>query len=346
MKMDRQARALVGRLMLAVVAAGLTASAATAQAAPAYSLTERIKGPDGGFDYASFDPVHRRVYVSRTGGVLALDVDSGVVTAHLTDAQKTHESLPLDGGNRLLITDSGSNTAHLVDALTGKPLAEIPTGTKPDGAFFDPATGLAGVMNGDSGDVTLIDPAAQKAVGSIAIGGGLEFAVADGAGRAFVNIEDQNQIAVLDTKARTVVGHYALNGCEGPTGLAYIPDAGVLISACANKVAKVIRASDGKDLASLAIGAGPDAVIYDAARHLAFIPCGRDGVLEVIAVRGPDDIAVVQTVQTQVGAKTGALDGQTGKLYLPTARFSVPAAGGRRVAEPGSFEILVVAPGH
>jgi DNA-binding beta-propeller fold protein YncE len=337
---------VIGRLTLALVAAGVAAAAssATAQTSPAYSLTDRIKGPDAGFDYASFDPAHRRVYVSRTGGVLALDVDSGVVTGHLTDAQKTHESLPLDDGSKLLITDSGTNSAHLVEALTGKPLAEIPTGQKPDGAFFDPATGLAFVIDGKSSDVTLVDPSAEKAVGSIAIGGALEFGVVDGQGRAFVNIEDENQIAVLDTKARTVVGHYALAGCEGPTGLAYVADAGVLISACANKVAKVIRASDGKDLGTLTIAAGPDAVIYDAQRRLAFIPCGRDGVLEVIAVRGPDDIQLVQTVPTQVGAKTGALDLKTGKLYLPTARYTTPADGGRPVAEPGSFEILVVAP--
>jgi hypothetical protein len=336
-----------GRLTLAVLSAAFAVAAAPfalAQPAPSYSVVDRIKGPDAGFDYASFDPAHRRVYVSRTGGVLALDVDSGVVTGHLTDAQKTHESLPLDGGAKLLITDSGTNSAHLVDALTGKPLAEIPTGQKPDGAFFDPATGLALVIDGKSGDVTLVDPHTQKAVGAIAIGGGLEFGVADGQGRAFVNIEDQNQIAVLDTQARTVVGRYPLAGCEGPTGLAYVADAGVLIAACANKTAKLIRAADGKDLGTLTIGAGPDAVIYDAQRRLAFIPCGRDGVLEVIAVRGPGDIKIVQTVQTQVGAKTGALDTKIGKLYLPTARYTIPAGGGRPVADPGSFEILVVAP--
>jgi DNA-binding beta-propeller fold protein YncE len=336
----------IRRLTPAVLAGALiaaTAPLAIAQTAPSYSLAGRIKGPDGGFDYASFDPTHRRVYVSRTGGVLALDVDSGVVTGHLTDAQKTHESLPLDDGGKLLITDSGTNTAHLVDALTGKPLAEIPTGQKPDAAIFDPASGLALAMNGKSGDVTLIDPKSQKAVGAIAIGGALEFAAADGAGKAFVNIEDQGQIAVLDTKARTLVGKYSLKGCEEPSGLAYVPGAGLLISACANQVAKVLKASTGEEVATLAIGKGPDAVIYDAERKLAFIPCGRDGVLEVIAVRGPTDVAIVQTVKTQPGARTGAVDPKTGALYLPTAAYTLSAQG-RPTPTPGTFAILVVTP--
>ncbi len=343
-------RTFLRRLSLGLIAASTltaplaVAPLAVAQTAPAYSVTGHIKAPDGGYDYASFDPAHRRVYVSRAGGVLAVDVDGGAVNGHLADAQRSHEVLPLEDGAKLLVTDSGSNSAHLVDAATGNRLAEIPTGQKPDAALFDPSSGLALVMNGKSGDVTLIDPAAQKAVGSIAIGGALEFGVADGAGKVFVNIEDQNKIAVLDVKARAVTARYALAGCDGPTGLAYAPDAGLLIAACANKVAKVIRASDGQDLATLAIGAGPDAVIYDAARKLAFIPCGRDGVLVVLAVRGPSNVAVIQTVKTQMGARTGALDPRTGALYMPTARFSAGAGGGKPVAVPGSFELLVVSP--
>ena len=335
---------LLRQLSLALFAGALSAPLAMAQPAPAYAVNSSIAIPDGGFDYASFDPVHRRFYLSRGGGVLALDVDSGTVTGHLADAQRAHEVLPLNDGAMLLITDSGSNSAHLVDALSGKLLADIATGQKPDAALFDPASGLAVVINGKSSDLTLIDPVSKAAVGRIAIGGGLEFSVADGAGKVFVNIEDQNRIAVVDTKARAVVGDYALAGCEGPTGLAYAGDAGVLIAACANKVAKVIRASDGRDLATLTIGGGPDAVIYDASRHLAFIPCGHDGVLEVIAVRSGGDAALVQTLKTQNGARTGAVDPRTGALYLPTARFVATPGGGRPTATPGSFELLVVAP--
>jgi hypothetical protein len=335
---------IVRRMGLAILASALSAPIAFAQPTPAYVVSDHIKAPDGGYDYASFDPVHRRLYLSRAGGVLALDVDTKVVTAHLTDGQRTHETLPLNDGARLLVTDSGSNSAHLVDALSGKSLAELPAGEKPDAALFEPVSGLAVVVNGASGDLTLIDPAAKTVVGKIVIGGGLEFGVADGTGKVFINIEDQNQIAVVDIKSRAVLARYPLKGCDGPTGLAYAADAGVLISACANHVAKVIQASDGADLATLAIGSGPDAVLYDASRHLAFIPCGRDGVLEVIAVRGPADVAVVQTVKTGPGARTGALDPKTGAIYLPTLRYA-PAVGAAKPAPlPGTFELLVVTP--
>jgi DNA-binding beta-propeller fold protein YncE len=326
---------------LAMAGVALAAQAPNAHAA-SYAVTDKIKIGDGGFDYASFEPTHRRLYISRVGGVLALDVDTKTLTERLTPAQRTHESLPLDDGQSLLITDSGTSSAHVVDALSGKPLAEIPAGKKPDAALLDPASGLVLVMNGQSGDATLVDPKTRTGVGSIPIGGTLEFAAADGAGKVFVNIEDKGEIAVIDTKSRAVVGHYAMKGCEEPSGLAYAPNSGLLISSCQNKVAKVLKAATGEEVASLAIGAGPDAVIYDAARNLAFIPCGRDGVLEVLDTSGPN-VSVVQTVKTQPGARTGAVDPKTGAVYLPTAAYTLSAQG-RPTPTPGTFAILVVTP--
>jgi DNA-binding beta-propeller fold protein YncE len=336
-----------GLLGLYLAALGaLCATPIAAHAAPTYSVTDRLKGPDGSWDLASFEPEHGRVYLARGGGVLVVDVAAKTLSM-LTIAPgtgKMHAAVPLDGGALLLVTDGTANVAHLIDANTGALVADIAVGQKPDAALFDPASGLAAVMNGHSGDVTLIDPGSRKPVASVAIGGALELGTADGKGRIYVNIEDQNQIAVIDTKTRTLVGRYALPGCDGPTGIAYAADASVLISACANKVAKVIDAATGADVGTLAIGAGPDTVIYDPKRRLAFIPCGRDGVLEVIAVNGPKDVSVNQTLPTQIGARTGAVDPATGVVYLPAAKYD-PGPGGKPAPRPGTFEILVVTPG-
>jgi len=330
--------------------AALTAAlpiASSVQAAddktPTYALSSRVAGPDGSWDYVNFDPDHRKLYVSRSDGALALDVDSGALSPHLADGKRTHQVLPLAGGSQLLITNGAANTARLVYAKDGALIADIPTAPMPDGAIFDPASGLVVVMT-HSGNISLIDPKAKAVAGTIAVGGALEFAASDGAGKVFVNIEDRNEIAVLDIAGRKVSARYPLKGCEGPGGLAYVKSAGVLISACGNNVAKVIRAATGEEVASLAIGKGPDAVFYDSVRKLAFIPCGRDGVLEVISVRGPGSVTLVQTVPTQLGARTGAVDEKTGRVYLPTAKYVPSTTGGRPTPAPGTFEILVVAP--
>ncbi len=333
--------------LLAVSLAGLitaTASQALAAAAPApMKIVGRIAGPDGGWDYANFDPVHRRLYVAHGAAITAIDVDTGKVTPSLVAAQRAHIALPLPGGDELLVTNGGSNTATLVNALTGAVRATVPTGQNPDAALFDPASGLAFVMNGRGGDITLIDIKTARAVGSIPVGGKLEFGVADGKGRVFVNVEDKGEIAVIDTAARKVVARWPMAGCEEPSGLAYAADAELLIAACTNGKAEVVSATSGKVVASLAVGEEPDAAFYDAKRHRAYVPSGGDGTLSVIAVRGPNDVAVIDKATTKPGARTGALDPATGKVYLPSADYDPPAQpGGRRVAKSGTFTVLVL----
>jgi hypothetical protein len=194
------------------------------------------------------------------------------------------------------------------------------------------------------GSLTLIDPAARKAVGTIPVGGGLELGAGDGKGRLFVNVEDRNSLAVVDLKARKVLKTVPLAGCEGPTGVAYLPVSHRVVSSCANGVATVTDPTAGKVVAKLPIGQGPDSVIYDAKRKIAFVPAGRSGELDLFADEAKG-VRPLGKVPTQLGARTGAVDETTGRLYLPAADYSPPATpGGRPVVKPGSVVAVVVEP--
>ena len=64
--------------------------------------------------------------------------------------------------------------------------------------------------------------------------------------------------------------------------------------------------------------------------------------MSVVAV-GKGKASIVDTVPTQIGARTIALDPRSGRLYLPAAEYGPrPAGGGRPPMIPGSFKILVV----
>jgi DNA-binding beta-propeller fold protein YncE len=236
----------------------------------------------------------------------------------------------------------------VVDAAKDVTVATVPGGTGPDGAAYDPYSKLVFVMNHDGGDATLVDPVSLKAVASISIGGTLEFPASNGTGKVFVNVTSVPEIAVIDVKTRTVTARYVLDGCKGASGLAYDHQQNLLISSCGNGMAKVLQADTGKEVASLPIGQGPDAVIYDAVRELAFIPCGGDGLVEVISLADPKNISVIQHVPTQAGSRTGTLDPKTGRLYLMASRpdpAAVPVPGARGVPRlAGSYEVVVVGP--
>jgi DNA-binding beta-propeller fold protein YncE len=295
---------------------------------------------DARLDYASIDNASRRLYVARGFGVTAIDLDSEQMTRQLVAGQHVHAVIPLPGG-RALSTNGDTNTATLFDAKSGAVIAQIETGKDPDAAAFDSSSGLVFVVDAKEGDMTLIDPSAAKAVGRLPVGGKLEFAVADGHGHLFVNIEDRNTMAVLDTLGRKVLRSYDLPGCEGPSALGIDNESGVLVAACANRTALAIRAADGSVLAPhLAIDRKPDAVIFDKTRKNFYIPCGRDGTLVVISEAKDGGLAVQSSVRTAVGAHTGALDPQTGRLYLPTADYHLTLSG--IAPAEGTFRILVL----
>lgn len=332
--------------LLAAVVLSIILPATAFAAAPNYRIVERIKVPDGGFDYATFDPAGGRVLMARTDFTTVIDAKTGRLS-QLNNAAPGHMALPVPG-TTLVVLPQRPGMVRIVDAANDKMLADIPAGQNPDGAAYDSFSKLVFVMNHDSGEATVIDPAARKAVATIPIGGTLEFPASDGAGKVFVNVTSIPDIAVIDVKTRTVTGHYKLEGCRGASGLAYAAQAKLLISSCGNGMAKVLDAATGREVASLPIARGPDAVIYDSVRKLAFIPCGGDGVLEIVSLADPNHIAVVQHLPTQAGSRTGTIDPQTGRLYLMASQpdpAGTPGPGGRGIARvPGTYEVLVVSP--
>jgi DNA-binding beta-propeller fold protein YncE len=294
---------------------------------------------DARFAFASIDNAARRLYVARWFGVTAIDLDSEHVTRQWVAGDHVHAVIPLPGG-RALSTNGDANTATLFNASSGEVIAQLDTGKDPDAATFDSNSGLVFVMDHQEGDITLIDPDGAKVLGRLAIGGTLESAVADGHGHLFVNIRDQNRMAVVDTAARKVLRRYDLPGCEGPTALGGDLESGILVAACGNRTALGLRASDGTIVARLTIDRKADAVLFDPVRRNFYIPCGRDGTLVVISETKEGTLAVQSSVATAVGAHTGALDPQTGRLYLPTANFHL-TLGGIAPADD-TFRILVL----
>jgi YVTN family beta-propeller protein len=321
--------------------ASLVLAGSAAAAVPTYSVVGTYKAADGGWDILSVDPAAHRLYVARRDSVTAVDLASGIVTDKLAGADGGHSALAIPGTGDVLVTNGTANTATIVDGRTGKLRATIPTGKKPDAATYDPATRTVWVMTPGDGNISVVDPASAKVVATVPVGGSLEFGAADGHGKLYVNAEDRNEVAVVDTRTRKVLRREPLPGCDGPTGIAYDPATRETLSACANGVAVVLSAS-GKPVASLIIGKRPDGAAFDPRRHVALVPSGADGTLSIIELSPKP--RVVATVQTAKSARTIALDPSTGRAYLPATDLQPPVGNERPKAVPGTFRILVVAP--
>ncbi len=305
-------------------------------------VTQHIAGPDGGWDYASFDPARRRVYIAHGTEVMTIDADTGKVNPTFAAGDHLHEVLAVPGADLVVTTNSGDHSVRILNAADGSLVKSIDVADDPDGAAYDPSTGYVVVVNGDPGLLTLIDPRKGEVAGTITVGDKLEFVAVDGEGRAFVNVEDKGQVALVDLKKRQATARWTMADCKRPTGLAYVAGDRV-ISSCNSGWAKILDAATGKEIAQVKIGGFADSVLYDPKRAMAYVPTALDGQMTEIALSGPHNNAAIGDAPSQVGARTGAVDPKTGRVYLPTAQFELPATPGKRPApKPGTFEVLVL----
>jgi DNA-binding beta-propeller fold protein YncE len=320
-----------------------------ASAAPAadrdadYAVTGRIAAPgDGGWDYASIDPETKRVYVTHGDTVVVADPVRDTAAAPFSGIAKGHAAIPIPGRHLLAVTSGRDDTVRLFDTETGKELGRVAVGNDPDAAYYDTALQRLVVVNAKGGTVSLVDPVARTVTATITLKPGLE-AVAHDGGKLIVNNEDLNELETADLRTGKAGPAVVLTGCQGPTGLAFDPVSGQAISACANHKAAIVDVRHHRLVGLLDIGAGPDTALVDTQRRFAFIPCGGDGTLVQIALDG--GARVVRSIPTERGARTAALDPDTGAIYLPTADLTPAVApGGKPQPKPGTFHILVVTP--
>ncbi|WP_157083286.1 YncE family protein [Novosphingobium lentum] len=318
------------------------AVAAPAPPAMTYRAEASIPLPDGRWDLLSVDADHRRVVIARGDSVSVVDIATGTARS-IGAIDRGHAALAVPGTHTIAVTSGKDNTLRLLNADDGHEIAKIPVGDDPDAAIWDPAARRIVVMNAKGGTVSVVDPVAIRVETSIAVKPALELAVMIAPGLMAINDEDANEIELVDLTRGVALAPIALNGCEGPTGIAFAPDANLLLSACANGKAALVDVRTRKLVKLLPIGAGPDTALYDAARRRFLVPCGKSATLSVFALNRHGAITPLAPVPTEIGARTGAI-GPDGRIYLPTARFLPAEAGKRPDMVPGSAHLIVLVP--
>ena len=317
---------------LMLVNAVLVCSALAVVAAPAvdsYSIVKKIAIPgQGSWDYLSVDEGARRLYVSHGTQVEVIDVDSGSIVGSIPKTPGVHGIAIAPELGRGFVSNGQSSTVTIFDLKTLKPLADVPTGQKPDAIIFDPATSRVFAFNGGSNSATAIDAATGKVAGTVDLGGGPEFAAADGNGFVYDNLEDESLVLKIDARKLRVEKRWPTAPCTSPSSLAMDRANRRLFLGCHSKVMAVMNADTGQVIATLPIGDHVDATVFDEATKLIFNSNG-EGTITVIRQDSPDKYSLVETVKTVPRAKTMALDPKTHRLFLSTT-------------ESGQFEMLVV----
>jgi DNA-binding beta-propeller fold protein YncE len=319
-----------GAMMLLSVA---LSSGAIASADSGYRIIDKwAASGTGKWDYLIVDSPHRRLFVSRATHVQVFDLESGKIVGDIANTPGVHGIALAQDLNRGFSSNGKSNSVTVFNLDTLATITEIKiSGNDPDAIIYDAPSKQVYTFNGHSNNATVIDAISAREVGSVALPGRPEFAVSDGMGRVFVNLEDKGEIAVIDVAKGSVQSTWSLAPCTEPTGMAIDIARHRLFSVCHNERLLVTDSVTGKRVAELPIGKHVDAAAFDPATALVFSSNGDSADVSVVSAETNDHYVVRGSLATSVGSKTMALDIATHRLY-------VPATG------PNGFVVLVGAP--
>jgi YVTN family beta-propeller protein len=298
------------------------------------------------WDYITFDASTRRLYISHNTEVKVVDADSGTIVGSIPDLKRVHGIAIVTDLGRGFLSDGGADEVVVFDLKSLKVSGHVKTGGNPDCIIYDPASKHIFTMNGKTNDATVIDPANGTVLATIPMGGRPEYAVADGKGMIYDNLEDKNEVVALDSRANTVKARWPLAPAEEATAMDMDVQHRRLFIGGRNKLLAIMDADNGKVVQTFPIGAGVDTNIYEPETGLVFTAT-REGTLHIFHEDTPDKFSVVETVKTEFGARNMALDPKTHRLFIDTADFGPAPAPTAEQPHPqptpiaGTFRLLV-----
>jgi YVTN family beta-propeller protein len=335
-----------------------------AHAASGYHLIKSIPIPgDWTWDYIGMDSAHRHVFVSHGPQLEILNADTyqidGKIVAPDADFSKPETLAVMDvrGGaaaediGRGFIPNAHDGSVSIFDLSTLKVLSIVKVGENPDGYLYDPATHRGFTFSNRSKGAIAVDLRDAELAGTVPLGSKPEGGAADGKGHIFVDMQEKDVVAKIDSRKLMLEETWPTGPCKQPTSMAIDTKNNRLFIGCRgdSPMLVVMDSTNGKILASLPIGNGNDAAAFDVEKRLIFTSNGGDGTITVIQEESPDKFAVIDTVKTEPGARTMTLDTKSHKLFLVKAdRTTPPSVAGQPTPRPqqvpGSFRVLVVGP--
>jgi YVTN family beta-propeller protein len=317
----------------------------------AYHLLAEIPiGGEGGWDILTIDSSANRLYLSHATKVVVVDLTANTVVGEIADTPGVHGFVAVPEVQRGFSSNGKESKSSVVDLTTLKTTSKIDTGQNPDAIVYEPRHGEIYIFNHTGNSVTVINSKSATVSATIPLGGTPEFAAVDEtAGRVYCNIEDKSEVAVIDADKHEVVAHWPLAPGEGPSGIALDARHNRLFSGCHNKMMVMLDTKSGKVIDTVPIGAGVDGCAFDDGKQLAFASCG-DGTTTIAREGAPDKLTIVQTLKTERGARTMAVDSKTHRVYLPSAQFQAPPSPspgmspGRPSVVPNTLKLLVYGP--
>ncbi len=298
------------------------APARAPQTAPAagLSLVREIPlpGPANRFDYQSFDPVTRRIYMNHmnAGRTLVFDTDSNRVLTEIADLPRATGVWVVPSHHQVYVSAAGTHEVAIIDDRTLKVTVRVGDIRFPDGIAYAPETDRVFVSDESGAADVVIDAATGAKRATIALGGEAGNTHYDSVSHCIlVAVQTKNQMVAIDPVSEKIVERYDLAGSAHPHGFTIDQDARLLfMSSEDNATLQVIDLRTMKVLAEHKVGDTPDVLAWDPVWRRLYV-ASEGGVLSAFWLDGTT-LKPVGEVRAP-HAHTVSVDPRTHRVYLP-----------------------------
>ncbi len=271
----------------------------------------------GRIDHMAFDPERKRLMVAELGNgtVDVIDVMAGTAMHRITGLREPQGVGYARRGDVILIANAGDGSVRLFSARDFAPVGTISLGDDADNVRIDPRNGIAVVGYG-AGGLALIDPAAHARIADIRLPAHPEaFQIDPATGRAYVNIPDARQIAVVDLDARRVVATWPTARARENFPMALDPSHSLLASVFRSPpVLVLIDPATGAERQRLPMCGDADDVFLDPRRGRAYVSCGAGEV--AVLEDGAGEWRALASIRTASGARTSLFVPELDRLFV------------------------------
>jgi DNA-binding beta-propeller fold protein YncE len=305
---------------------------------PALKLerTIALPGVEGRFDHAAADPETKRLFFAALGNntLEIVDIASGTRVHTIRNLRKPTGVLFLRDSNSLVVANGDDGTCRFFDGKTYAETGRITGLEDADNVRLDRKANRIYLGYGEGG-LAVIDPAAMKVVGRIALKAHPEsFQLEENGPRIFINVPDARQIVVIDRERGTLADTWPLADFRANFPMALDEARHRLYVGCRQPARLlVLDTATGKRVVDRPLSGDTDDLFYDASTKCLIASCG-EGFVDVVRGVGDASPAKVERLATAAGARTSLLIPQLGLFCLAVPHRGAQGAEIRVYASP------------
>jgi DNA-binding beta-propeller fold protein YncE len=295
------------------------AQMAAAEPDPSLVLERTIplKGVSGRIDHLAVDLGRNHLFVAELGNntVDVIDLNSGQTRHRIADLKEPQGVAYTKQGDLLAVANAGDGSVRLFRADDFSPAGTVALGDDADNIRIEPRSGRL-IIGYGRGGLAILEPSSRSVVASIKLEAHPEgFQIDPHAQKAFVNVPDARQIAVVDLEARKQIDAWKVPAARANFPMAIDSTAARLATVFRNPAWLVLLdTGTGAVMASLPTCGDSDDVFFDARRRRIYVSCG-EGAVDVFQ-ESPAGYRAADRIKTSSGARTSLFVPELDRLFV------------------------------